>query len=73
MRINNSPKQTFEKDGILLKQPVFTHGHLHLGISRVSFFDDLRFYISKYNSQGPLANNERVFTENIHCTEVFNL
>jgi ATP-dependent exoDNAse (exonuclease V) alpha subunit len=72
MTINKSQKQTFEKTGILLRQPVFTHGQLYVAASRVRSFNGLRFYISEYNGQGHLANDERVFTKNIIYTEVLN-
>jgi hypothetical protein len=32
----------------------------------------LRFYISEYNGQEHLANDERVFTKNIVYTQVLN-
>jgi ATP-dependent exoDNAse (exonuclease V) alpha subunit len=64
MSINKSQKQTFEKIGILLRQPVFTHGQLYVAASRVRSFTGLRFYISECNDQGHLANDERVFTKN---------
>ena len=42
---------------------VFMHGQLYIASSRVRSFDCLRFYISEYNGQGHLANNEKVFTK----------
>jgi ATP-dependent exoDNAse (exonuclease V) alpha subunit len=69
MTINKSQKQTLKKIGILLRQPVFTHSQLYVAASRVRSFG-LRFYISEYNGQGHLANDERVFTKNIVYTEV---
>jgi ATP-dependent DNA helicase PIF1 len=72
MTINKSKKKTLEKIGILLRQPVFTHGQLYVAASRVRSFNGLRFYISDYNGQGHLANDERVFTKNIVYIEVLN-
>jgi ATP-dependent exoDNAse (exonuclease V) alpha subunit len=72
MTISKSQKQTFEKAGILLRQPVFTYGQLYVAASRVRSFNGLRFYISEYNVQGHLANDERVFTKNMVYTEVLN-
>jgi ATP-dependent DNA helicase PIF1 len=46
--IRESQKQTFQKIGILLRQPVFTHGQLYVAASRVRSFNGLRFYISVY-------------------------
>lgn len=70
--INKSQGQTFEKVGILLKQPVFTHGQLYVAASRVKSFAGLRFYIMETNGQGNLANDERIFTKNIVFREVLN-
>jgi len=37
------------------------HGQLHIAASRVRSFDGLRFYISEYNGQGHLANDEKKY------------
>jgi hypothetical protein len=42
----------------------FIHGQLYIAASRVRLHG-LRFYISEYNSQGHLANDERVFIKKI--------
>jgi ATP-dependent exoDNAse (exonuclease V) alpha subunit len=70
--INKSQKQRFEKIGILLSRPVFTHGQLYVAASRIRSFNGLRFYIFEYNCQGHLANDERIFAKNIVYTEVLN-
>jgi ATP-dependent exoDNAse (exonuclease V) alpha subunit len=70
--INKSQKQRFEKIGILLRQPVFTHGQLYVAASRIRSFNGLRFYIFEYICQGHLANDERIFAKNIVYTEVLN-
>lgn len=70
MTINKSQGQTFDRVGILLRRPVFTHGQLYVAASRVRSFDGLTFYISEHPGQGHLANDERVFTKNIVFTEV---
>lgn len=70
MTINKSQGQTFQKVGILLRQPVFTHGQLYVAASRVRSFEGLRFYISNSSEQGHLYNNERVFTKNIVFNEI---
>ena len=71
MTINKSQGQTFQKIGIFLDRPVFTHGQLYVAGSRVRSFDGLRFYISEYNGQGHLANDERVFIKKILFIEKF--
>ena len=73
MTINKSQGQTFKNIGIFFKWPVFTHGQLYVAASRVWSLDGLRFYISEYNGQGHLANDEKVFTKNIVYREVLNL
>lgn len=62
MTINKSQGQTFDKIGVLLRRPVFTHGQLYVAASRVRSFDSLKFYISNDNGQGNLLNNNRIFT-----------
>jgi hypothetical protein len=60
MTINKSQKQTFEKIGILSRQPVFTHGQLYVAASRIRSFNGLRFYISEYNGQGHFYKKHRL-------------
>ena len=45
MAINKSIGQTFEKVGIYLPQPVFTHGQLYVAASRVGSPDDISVFI----------------------------
>lgn len=71
MTINKSQGQTFQKVGVLLRQPVFSHGQLYVAASRVRSFSGLKFYISDNDSgQGHLMNDDRVFTKNIVYREV---
>jgi hypothetical protein len=63
MTINKSQGQTFEKIGILSRQPVFTHGQLYVAARRVRSFNGLRFYISEYNGQGHLAYSLEYLTK----------
>lgn len=70
MTINKSQGQTFQKVGILLRQPVFSHGQLYVAASRVRSFEGLRFYISETPEQGHLAGDDRIFTKNIVYEEV---
>lgn len=72
MTINKSQGQTFNKVGIFLRGPVFTHGQLYVAASRVRSFDSLKFYICEGKEQGHLANDDRVFSKNIVYTEVLN-
>lgn len=70
MTINKSQGQTFQKVGILLKRPVFTHGQLYVASSRVTTFEGLKYYIEEHTGQGHLANDDRIFTKNIVFREV---
>lgn len=70
MTINKSQGQTFDRVGILLRQPVFTHGQLYVAASRVKSFDCLKFYIEEKNRQGQLADDDRYFTQNVDFKEV---
>lgn len=72
MTINKSQGQTFDRVGILLKTPVFTHGQLYVAASRVRSFDGLKFYITDHRGQGHLANDNRVFTKNIVFREIID-
>ena len=72
MTINKS-RTNISKNLNFFYRPVFIHGQLYIAASRVPSFDGLRFYISEYNGQGHLANDERVFTESIVYREVLNL
>lgn len=72
MTINKSQGQIFNKVGVLLRQPVFSHGKLYVAASRVRSFEGLRFYVSENRDQGHLANDDRVFTKNIVYREILN-
>jgi hypothetical protein len=45
MTINKAQGQTFEKVGIYLPQPVFSHGQLYVAMSRVGQRSGVRFLI----------------------------
>lgn len=72
MTINKSQGQTFDRVGILLRRPVFTHGQLYVAASRVRSFDGLKFFISEHSGQGKLAKDHRMFTKNIVFTEILD-
>ena len=53
MTINKSQGQTFEKVGILLQKPCFSHGQLYVAFSRARAFNDIKVAVENYgNSQG---------------------
>ena len=69
-----SLKDKHLKNWNIFESARFIHGQLCVAASRVRSFDALRFYISEYNGQGHLANDEWAFIfKNIVYREVLNL
>jgi hypothetical protein len=58
MTINKSQKQNIRKNCNFIEATSF---QLYVAASRVRSFNGLRFYISEYNGQGHLANDEILF------------
>ncbi|CAF1156240.1 unnamed protein product, partial [Brachionus calyciflorus] len=56
--INKSQGQTFNRVGLLLRKPVFSHGQLCVALSRVRNFDSIRILVATHergrNRQGQL-------------------
>ncbi|XP_057763551.1 uncharacterized protein LOC130984017 [Arachis stenosperma] len=63
--INKSQGQSLNHVGLLLKQPVFTHGQLYVAISRVTNKSGLKIVISHEKS------NNSTETQNVVYQEVF--
>lgn len=71
MTINKSQGQTFDRLGIYLKQPVFTHGQLYVALSRVRSKETVRILLNQTLSQGRLTlNPEHYYTHNVVYREV---
>jgi ATP-dependent DNA helicase PIF1 len=47
MTINKSQGQTFERVGLHLENPVFTHGQLYVGLSRVRRQEDISVFVGR--------------------------
>nr|XP_047139013.1 ATP-dependent DNA helicase PIF1-like [Hydra vulgaris] len=52
MTINKSQGQTFDKVGVYLKKPCFSHGQLYVACSRTKSFNSLFFKVDKHALQG---------------------
>ena len=69
MTINKSQGQTFDKIGILLRTPVFSHGQLYVAVSRVRNFESVSFMVETQppgdKAQGIIAGNAGIYTQNI--------
>ena len=50
MTINKAQGQTFDKVGIYLPAPVFSHGQLYVALSRAKSFKDIYMQICDYNT-----------------------
>nr|XP_047141074.1 uncharacterized protein LOC124816090 [Hydra vulgaris] len=65
MTINKSQGQTFEKVGVYLKKPCFSHGQLYVACSRTRLFNSLFFKVDKHPLQAMLIKlnffKKRVF------------
>ena len=65
MTINKSQGQTFERLGLLLPQPVFSHGQLYVAFSRVRSLTANKVQIIKEGK-----NSEKNKTKNIVFKEI---
>ena len=61
MTINKAERQTLQRSGVLLDEPVFTHGQLYVVSSRCGDPSNIRFFVQN----GQTANG--VYTEVLSC------
>ena len=68
MSINKSMGQTLKNIGVYLPEPVFSHGHLYVALSRVGHPSHIKVFIKESMSQGyvPLAMLSRDDESLIH-------
>ncbi|XP_020080716.1 ATP-dependent DNA helicase PIF1-like [Ananas comosus] len=63
MTINKSQGQTLQYVGLYLRRPVFSHGQLYVGVSRVTSRKGLRILIENNNDEPEGCTRNIVFTE----------
>jgi ATP-dependent exoDNAse (exonuclease V) alpha subunit len=68
MTINKSQGQTFDKLGIFLSAPVFSHGQLYVAFSRARSFKDIHVKIAQSTTQGRF--NGEYITPNVVFKEI---
>jgi hypothetical protein len=71
MTINKSQGQTFESVGLLLTQPVFSHGQFYVSVTRSKRKDKLKIWVKNGSRQGVLPPTGRTYVENIVYAKVF--
>jgi ATP-dependent DNA helicase PIF1 len=73
MTINKSQGQSFDKVGVSLDVPVFSHGQLYVAFSRVRSKEGLRIYIKEGSNQGKIVEGkDDVYTINVVYKQVVN-
>lgn len=68
--INKSQGQTFEKIGVDLRVPVFSHGQLYVACSRVRSFNNLKIRVFNTAEQGNLPGRQGTYTRNVVYREI---
>jgi hypothetical protein len=72
MTINKSQGQTFERVGIYLPSPVFSHGQLYVAFSRAVSKNNVRIKINQTERQGRMkGNSDKFSTVNCVYREIF--
>ena len=68
MTINKSQGQTFNKVGVYLPVPVFSHGQLYVALSRATTEKNLKIYIKNNAS----TNTDKIYPTNVVYNEILN-
>ena len=70
MTINKSQGQTFNKLGVFLPAPAFSHGQLYVAFSRAESFESISVQICRTSLQGKYGS--QYVTQNVVYKEVLN-
>ena len=68
MTINKAQGQTFEKVGIYLHRPCFSHGQLYVALSRARGFNDVKVKVVETAEQGYCRG--KCYTSNVVFPQV---
>ena len=68
LTINKSQGQTFNKVGIYLRRPCFSHGQLYVAFSRARSFDAVKVHVTNTFTQGYVEEN--CYTKNVVFPQV---
>ena len=71
MTINKSQGQTFNKVGIYLGRPCFTHGQLYVAFSRAKTFKSVKIKVVPTSAQGSVDG--KTYTPNVVFKQVISL
>ena len=66
-----SQGQSFEKVGVFLPEPVFSHGQLYVAFSKARSFDDIKVSIIEGATQG--SSGKKLYTRNVVYPQVLNI
>ena len=76
MTINKSQGQTFDRVGILLREPVFSHGQLYVAAARVASFSSLIILVCTilegHKRQGEIFGYAGCYTKNVVDKSLLN-
>jgi hypothetical protein len=68
--ISKAQGQTFERVGLYLQAPVFSHGQLYVAFSRARSFSDIYVSIEPTSSQGFIGDPPAAMTQNVVFREI---